>query len=84
MKRLVGGVIVALFSIGMLVAGLRHSVSVYEEDVPKDEFAFFERVRESDLVIDATFTGVVRSKLTDRLVTTYDRTVPRGRKACPT
>jgi hypothetical protein len=83
-KRLIGGVIVALFSIGMLAAGLLHSVSVYEEDVPEGEFALFEDVREGNLVVDATFSGVVRSKLTGRLITTYDRTQPRDRKACPT
>jgi hypothetical protein len=41
-----------------------------------------EKISEAQLVIDATFTGVLRKG--DKLVTQYDRSQPAGRRACPT
>ena len=41
-----------------------------------------ETIGEAQLIVDATFTGVVRKG--DRLMTQYDRTKPAGRRACPT
>ncbi len=41
-----------------------------------------QTISEAQLVIDATFTGVLRKG--DRLFTQYDRSKPGGRRACPT
>jgi hypothetical protein len=41
-----------------------------------------ETVAERQLVIDATFTGVLLKD--GKLMTQYDRTKPGGRRACPT
>jgi len=41
-----------------------------------------QTISEAQLVIDATFTGVLRKG--DKLVTQYDRSKPGGRRACPT
>lgn len=41
-----------------------------------------QTISEAQLVIDATFTGVLRKD--GRLMTQYDRTKPGGRRACPT
>jgi hypothetical protein len=68
----------------MIVLSFAQSRPVYEEDLPADEFALFEEVPEIQLVFDATFSGVQRSLRTGRLITTYDRSQPKGRQACPT
>lgn len=70
---------------GLLIAGLAVKHRVYDQD---DEFAqfgmkTFSRVRDTQLSVDATFTGVTR-KDDGKLYSTYNRTVPRGKKACPT
>lgn len=41
-----------------------------------------QTITEAQLVIDATFTGVLRKG--DTLFTQYDRSKPGGRRACPT
>ena len=47
------------------------------------DFPFpFETIGELDLLIDATFSGVVRRD--GRLFSTYDRSAPPQRRECPT
>lgn len=84
MRRLVFAVIVSIVALAMLAIGGSRKLPVYEEDVGTDEFAFFEEIPETTLVFDATFSGVKRSELTGRLISTYDRSQPRTRAACPT
>ncbi|MEW6072874.1 MAG: hypothetical protein AB1726_09835 [Planctomycetota bacterium] len=42
----------------------------------------YEEIGERELLIDATFTGVVRRD--GFLYSTYDRSQPLGKRACPT
>ncbi len=53
-----------------------------EEDLELLGFLTFEPISDLQLIIDTTFTGVVRKG--DKLHSTYDRTKPRGKLACPT
>jgi len=47
------------------------------------DFPFpFESIGELDLLMDATFSGVVRRD--GRLFSTYDRSAPPQRRECPT
>ena len=75
---------VLIAAVAMLIAGGVRAHKVYDQD---DEFAgfgmvTFNKISDIQLVIDATFTGVVRRDGT--LYSTYDRSQPRGKKACPT
>jgi hypothetical protein len=84
MIRLAAGILCIILSASLLaVAGMR-TLPVYEKDLPPDEFAYYQPVPEFELVEDATFAGVIRSEQTGRLITTYDRSKPRARAACPT
>ena len=72
-------------ALALMAFGSVRTHKVY--DAKDDDFAefgllTFARIGGRDLVIDATFTGVVRKD--GRLYSTYDRTKPRGKKACPT
>jgi hypothetical protein len=72
-------------ALALLVTGGLFKRKVFEKE---DEFAqlgpkTFMRLSDRAMVVDATFTGVVRDK-DGRLTSTYDRNVPRGKKACPT
>ena len=61
-----------------LLAGARRSFKVYERDAAEFGLAAFRRISDRQLVIDATFTGVVRRQA--RLYSTYDRSQPRGKR----
>lgn len=71
-------------AVAMMVAGLVHQRRVYEDSGDFAEFGLrtFTRVRDVEMAIDATFSGIVRKD--GRLYTTYDRMAPRGKQACPT
>jgi len=84
MKRLAVGVAVMLLSVGMVVYALTRDFRAYREDRPAGDLVFFDTINEAALVEDSTFAGVVRSDLTGRLISTYDRSRPKGRPACPT
>ena len=84
MKRLLVGCVVVILSLAMIALSFARSFPVYEEDLSADEFAVYEDIPEYELTSDATFAGVRVSSLTGRFITTYDRSQPRGRKACPT
>lgn len=84
MKRLTFGGVACILSAGMILFSLGREFRAYREDVPEDDLVFFDKISEATLVGDSTFAGVIRSELTGRLVSTYDRSQPRGRPACPT
>ena len=71
-------------ALAMLVAGSIHAHKVYDQQAEFAEFGLvaFSKISDSQLVMDATFTGVIRKD--GKLYSTYDRTQPRGKKACPT
>jgi len=55
---------------------------VYDPVTEEFGIVAFQRISERELVVDSTFGGVRRDK--GLLYTTYDRTQPRGKQACPT
>ena len=84
--RAVSSTVVLGASVAFLVVGSNRSHQVVGEDA--EELAEllglvpFELISDQELVIDATFTGVVRRG--EMLVSTYDRSQPRKKQACPT
>ncbi|HNT33653.1 MAG TPA: hypothetical protein PKH07_01495 [bacterium] len=84
MRRLFVGVCVICLSLAAIGYSFSRQFEIYEEDLTQGEFAFFEGVSERILVSDATFGGVFISEKTGRFISTYDRSQPRGREACPT
>lgn len=79
-KALSFGVLLA--AVGMLFMGGQKEHKVFDDK--EDEFGMplYRRITEKQLVMDATFSGVVRKK--DKLYSTYDRSKPAGKRACPT
>lgn len=71
-------------AVALLGAGAVCTYKVYDEDDEFAEFGLltFTKISDRQLAEDATFTGVVRVGV--RLYSTYDRSQPRGKKACPT
>jgi hypothetical protein len=70
------------FGIAGVVAGLHRTHRVYDPEAAEFGILAVKRISERQLLVDATFTGVVRRN--GRLVSTYDRTQPRGKRPCPT
>lgn len=74
---------VALFvALAFTLVGLARSHKVYEGDEVEFGVLSFRRISERALVTDATFGGVEKRKA--RLYSTYDRSAPAGKRACPT
>ena len=63
-------------------AVLKHKVFEQDTGFADFEVATFIQLTDRDLVADATFTGVAR--IGGKLYSTYDRSQPRGKRACPT
>ncbi|MBI4881191.1 MAG: hypothetical protein HY812_16265 [Planctomycetes bacterium] len=61
-----------------------HEVRVLDADELAEVLgvAPFDQISEAQLAIDATFTGVTRKE--GGLYSTYDRSAPRSKRACPT
>ena len=73
--------VVAAGAGSLLLIGLLRGHKVYEAGAAGFGLLSFQRIAERQLVIDATFSGVLRRGV--RLHSTYDRTVTRGKRACP-
>ena len=69
----------ALVLIGL---GLARAHKVYVADSEEYGIRVFERIPDRQLVVDATFSGVLRRE--GRLFSTYDRSRVRGKQTCPT
>lgn len=82
MYRKILAIIVLILAIALFLIGTVRSYKVYDREEVQTGIDAFYRVNERDLVVDATFTGVVREG--DKLYSTYDRSQPVGRRACPT
>ncbi len=65
-----------------LLAGAVRTHKIYDHSTEEFGILSFTRVSDGELVVDATFGGVARQG--SRLYTTYDRSEPRGKRACPT
>jgi hypothetical protein len=86
MKKLLNRKIIAaavlIVALALLLAGSIRTHKVYESDTEEFGLLTFYRINEFQMVVDATFHGVARED--DRLYSTYDRSQPRGKSACPT
>ncbi len=78
----IAAIAVTLVALGLIAVGTVRAHKVYDPETEAYGIIAFTRVSDKDLVIDTTFGGVTRTK--GRLYSTYDRTQPRGKKACPT
>ena len=76
--------ILAVVACALLLVGAVHSHKVYDDDEMAREFGMFtfQKISELQLTVDATFSGTVRKE--GKLFSAYDRSAPRGKKACPT
>ncbi|MGD8535942.1 MAG: hypothetical protein PVF66_08845 [Candidatus Aminicenantes bacterium] len=81
-NRKVMAVGVLIVVLALLLAGSIRTHKVYESDTEEFGLLTFHRINEFQMVVDATFHGVAREG--DRLYSTYDRSQPRGKSACPT
>jgi hypothetical protein len=81
LERILAGVVLAV-AMSLIVIGARISHKVYDAGTEEFGIVAFTRIRDRQLVEDATFSGVLLKG--DRLYSTYDRAVPRGKRACPT
>ncbi len=81
--RMAGGIAAAL-ALAAIAAGLHRSHTVYDKGAA--EFGIDDpiRITEKQLNADATFSGVESSRTTGRMLSTYDRSQPPGKRACPT
>jgi len=81
--RLAGGVLAAL-ALAAIAGGLHRFHTVYDKGA--SEFGIDDpiRISEKQLNADATFSGVESSRTTGKMLSTYDRSQPPGKRACPT
>lgn len=75
-------VAVLVIALALLLMGSLRTHKVYETDTEEFGLLTFYRINEFQMVVDATFHGVARED--ERLYSTYDRSQPRGKSACPT
>lgn len=66
----------------LLILGIFCTRKVYDAQTEAVGVVAFIKLSDRNLVVDATFTGVERRN--GRLYSTYDRSQPRGKQACPT
>lgn len=67
-----------LLSLMFIAIGLLRTLKVHDLDTE----LFYHRIPERQVVIDTTFSGIIRKN--GKLYSTYDRSVKLGRQACPT
>lgn len=65
-----------------ILVGAIHPRKIYDAEAEEFGMVAFMKLKGHELVVDATFTGVTRRD--GRLYSTYDRSLPRGKRACPT
>ena len=75
-------VIALMAAAALLVLGARRSHKIYDPETEEFGIESFVFVPEYKIVVDATFSGTKRTG--DKLYTTYDRSEPVGKRACPT
>lgn len=75
---------VTVIALLLMLIGCFRSYKVYDQKDAFAEFGLvtFSRVSDRQLVEDATFTGTMRDG--EKLYSTYDRSAPRAKRACPT
>jgi hypothetical protein len=80
-RNIAAGVVLAL-ALAFLWVGARREHKAYDSDDEGFGILTFRRISDRQLVMDATFGGVERRD--GRLFSTYDRSAPGGKRACPT
>ncbi len=78
----IAAVILGLLALSLIAVGAVRAHKIYDPETEEFGIVAFIKVTDKDLVVDTTFGGV--TKTDGRLYSTYDRTQPRGKKACPT
>jgi len=81
MRKLIAFFLLAV-AVALLAVGVVRKRKVYDADAGEFGIMTYHRLRDWQLVIEATFTGVERRN--NKLYSTYDRNGPRGKRACPT
>ena len=81
-KTYIGFGVVLTIALVFLIVGSVRSHKVLDKDAEDFGFLAYYKISERQLVIDATFSGVARRGT--QLISTYDRSEPRGKRACPT
>ncbi len=76
--QIILGIVAATF----LVAGSYREHKVYNKSEQEFGLRNYTDISEYQLVEDATFSGTIRKW--GELYSTYDRTAPKGKMACPT
>lgn len=84
MQRLIAGIICVIAGLLLIAGSISRAYPVYDQDLASDQISMYEEISEVQLVTDSTFSGVRVSEKTGRLITTYNRSQPGGRAACPT
>ena len=80
-QKIIAFVLLAI-AVGLLAASPFVSHRAFDPDTEEFGLQAFTRLSEMQLVVDTTFGGVMRKG--DKLFSTYDRTVARGKRSCPT
>ncbi len=81
MEKLAAAVLL-MAALALIGFGAWRTHKVYDPVTEEFGIVAFQRISDRELVVDSTFGGVRRDK--GLLYTTYDRTQPRGKQACPT
>ena len=77
-----GGIVAAAAAVGLLAAGAFRTHAVYDPDAAEFGIALSTNITDWQMVVDSTFSGVARRN--GKLYSTYDRSQPVGKRACPT
>lgn len=80
--RRVFTILLLVLAIAMIAVGVRRKHKVYDLQSAVPGMLMFHRVPERELIVDSTFTGVIRQD--GRLCTVYNRSEPRTKRKCPT
>jgi hypothetical protein len=80
----IAGALGLALAIALIVIGARRTHPLYSRDAMEFGIEETTPIADRDLVRDATFSGVTRDRKDGHLYSTYDRSKPAGKKACPT
>ncbi len=75
-------IIVLIIAAVFLLIGTFASYKVYDKDTEDFGILAFNKIKDTQLVVDATFGGTIKKG--DKLYSTYDRSEPVGKRACLT
>lgn len=75
-------IILGLIAAAFLIAGSYREHKVYDKSEQEFGLRKYTDISEYQLVEDATFSGTIRKW--GELYSTYNRTAPKGKMACPT